>query len=167
MDLTRRALRELHDELRRDVVELTPEELWWQAAPGINTPGFHLWHLVRDEDHVINVAVLRRTTVWEAGHWGRRLNLEVTGQGTGFSAGEAAALRYELAAFREYAEAVWSASESALETADASVLDGVVRWPDGELPMSTQLHSGMIGHAWLHLGEIRCLRGLQGWRGRE
>jgi hypothetical protein len=40
-------------------------------------------------------------------------------------------------------------------------------WPESDWTVATQLVEGSIGHAWVHLGEMRAIKGLRGWRFRE
>jgi hypothetical protein len=161
VDVIRAGLSDLHAELRRDLADLDPDLVFWQPRPEVNHIGFILWHLVRDEDSVVShTAKLRE--VWEEGGWAKRLNLE-SSEAT-LPGPEAAALRYGLAGFLEYAEVVWEATRQRLLDMTDDNLDRQA-WPDWTV--ARHLVEGCIGHSWLHLGEIRYIRGLRGWRYRE
>lgn len=154
----------LHEAIREDFVDAPGnEELFTQPIPGLNHPGFLLWHLVRDEDLVTH-HVRGGETLWVAEGWHSRAGFGRTEQGTGFATGRAAELRYELPDFMAYAERVWSSTRELLRGMSEADLEGPGY---GEWNAARLLLDGCLGHGWLHLGEIRYARGIGGWRARE
>jgi len=161
--LLRQSFDDVHREIRTNLAELPADSLFWQPAPGMNHIGFVLWHLVRDEDAMI-AGLTGQPQVWSPGGWGQRLGLEQIGDVATLEPAEADGLRFELPAFLEYAEAVWIRSIEATAEVSEDRLEEEA-WPGWNVARS--LVEGSIGHSWMHLGEIRYLMGLRGWRHSE
>jgi GNAT superfamily N-acetyltransferase len=141
------------------------EDLWWQPAVGLNHIGFLFWHVVRDEDVVIS-QVTGGAELWSRGRWHERLGLDPAAQGTGFDPATLPTLSYRLEMFLEYAEEVWARTGPLLQQLSPGDLERPA-WPGSGWDVARQLVEGCCCHSWLHLGEIRTLRGLRGWRFRE
>jgi hypothetical protein len=152
-----------HDALREALDTISADLLFWQPGPGLNHAGFLLWHAVRDEDTVVQGELLGQEQLWVAESWQARLGMAGRGQGTGFSAEDLAAMHFDAGLFRQYAERVWEATGEALESIDEDRLEAAIY---GQ-PMLEHLLEGSIGHNWVHLGEVRAILGLRGWRFRE
>jgi hypothetical protein len=152
-----------HDALREALDTIPAELLFWQPGPDLNHAGFLFWHVVRDEDAVVQGELMERPQLWLAEPWQARMGLQGERQGTGFSSGEVAATQYDPEVFRQYAEGVWRATAAAME----SVADERLQAPIHGRPMLEHLMKGSIGHNWVHLGEVRAILGLRGWRFRE
>lgn len=70
------------------------------------------------------------------------------------------------ATYSTNARAVWSRTDAALaQLAPARLAEPLV-W-SSEWKLANLLTTGCLSHGWMHLGEIRQLRGLRGWRFRE
>jgi hypothetical protein len=155
----------VHEAVRQDIAQLEPDWLFWQPEPGLNHIGFLLWHLVRDEDQVLSYLANEEET-WRSGHWYERFGMDPKEQGTGMDATRLESFRYELPEFMQYADSVWSRLGPRLGTLSEDDLDRP-GWPGSDWNVGQQLVEGLLGHAWLHLGEIRSIMGLRGWRFRE
>lgn len=164
--LLRLAFAGLHKEVAEDVAGLSDAELFRQPAPGVNHIGFLLWHLVRDEDTVICQAVLRRPELWSRERWFERFAMDEREQGTGLDSARLETLRYPLPLLLEYAARVWEQTDAALAAMPATRLEESLSWTT-EWRLADLLTTGCLDHGWVHLGEIRQLRGLHGWRFRE
>lgn len=164
-DLIRQGFAHLHEAVRADIAQVEPDWWWWQPAPTVNHIGFIYWHLVRDEDAVVSW-VTRRPQLWLEEGWHTRLDLDSNEQGTGFSVDEASQFRYDLAVFQLYADTVWARTAPSLERLTEEDLDRAA-WKDSPWNIGRQVVEGCLAHGWLHLGEIRLLMGLNGWRFRE
>lgn len=151
---------DVHRELRAIPAEFPAGSLFWQPAPSMNHIGFLLWHLVRDEDTMM-ADLSGHSQVWAAGNWRNRPGLSALGDEASLVPSEAYAVRYELALFLEYAERVWEHTLELVPGFSGARLE-VQTWPGWNLARS--LVEGSIGHSWLHLGEIRYVMGLRGWR---
>ena len=160
------AFADLHRELLEDVEDLDHDALFWQPEPGVNHIGFLLWHIIRDEDTVICQSVLRRPELWTSQGWSSRVGMDTTEQGTGFDSGGLEQFRYELPELLAYAWDVWAQTAEALANLEAERLDEALSWST-EWKLANLLTTGCLSHGWVHLGEIRQLRGLRGWRFRE
>lgn len=165
IQLIQEGFEHLHVALREDMAEVEPEWLWWQPQPEHNHIGFLLWHLVRDEDQVVSW-LAREPQLWTSAGWHERFGMDVDEQGTGMDASRLESFRYEMPAFMEYAEAVWSRTGPLLATLTDDQLEKPA-WKDSPWNIGRQLVEGVLCHGWVHLGEIRSLMGLKGWRFRE
>jgi len=154
----------LHGSLREDYEQMDAEWLFWQPRPELNHAGFLFWHIVRDEDQVIS-HVRGLPEVWLEEAWHERFAMEESGQGTGFDPSALDMFRYEPEQMLAYAARVWSRTEAEV----AKVTDADLQRPawDGPWNVERLLNEGCLGHGWLHLGEIRYVKGLRGWRFRE
>lgn len=155
--------RYLHEVLLADIDGLDAAMTWTQPAAGVNHVGFLFWHIVRDEDDVISY-VRGERQLWESEGWHTRFGMDAKGQGTGFDPGGVASFRYDLPEFMRYAEAVWRRTERELPQLPAERLTAPA-W--GEWDVERLLNEGCLGHSWLHLGELRYAKGMQGWRAAE
>ncbi len=165
IEVIRAGFGDLHRELRADLAECEPEWLWWQAGPEVNHIGFLFWHGVRDEDVVVS-HVCKAPQAWAAEGWHERFEMDAKEQGTGWSQSAMGRLRYDVAAFMEYAERTWARTQELLPALGEADLDPPA-WEGSEWTVARQLLQGCLGHGWLHLGEIRFIKGLKGWRFRE
>jgi DinB superfamily len=158
-ELLRLAFGELHAALRDDLGSVGEATLFWQPGEGINHAGFLLWHLLRDEDTVVSRALREAPELWATGGWAGRLGLDEVGQGTGFDARSLASFRYDVDELWRYAAEVWEQTDAALTELCPEAFDDPAR--------ASVLTTGCLAHGWVHLGEIRQLLGLRGWRFRE
>ena len=165
-ELLRLAFADLHKELLEDVDGLGPDDLFWQPAEGVNHVGFLLWHVIRDEDTVFCQSVLRQPELWTRNGWDGQLGMDPKDQGTGFDSNNLASVRYDLAALLGYASEVFLQTDAALAGLSSARLDESLPW-SAEWRLANLLTTGCLSHGWVHLGEIRQLRGLRGWRFRE
>jgi hypothetical protein len=165
-ELLRLGFADLHKELREDTADLEEAALFWQPAPGVNHIGFLLWHVVRDEDSVMCQAVRRTPELWTRDGWAEQFGMDRVEQGTGMDPARLDAFRFPLQELFTYATAVWSQTDEALASLPAERLGEGLTWSD-EWRLANLLLTGCLAHGWMHLGEARQLRGLQGWRFRE
>lgn len=166
LTLLRLAFVDLHKEFREDLHDIGEDELFWQPATGVNHAGFLAWHLVRDEDTVICQSVLAAPELWTRDSWDQRFGMDSKEQGTGLDPDRLESFRYPLALLFEYGEAVWRQMDAALGTMPETRLDEDLTW-SREWRLANLLTTGCLNHGWVHLGEIRQIRGLRGWRFRE
>jgi hypothetical protein len=162
-------LKRLHAMLDAATRDLTPEQ--WHAIPAGNVNAnhiaFEMWHYARTEDNVVRFILQnRRPTVWMEGGWAETLSLPPIAQGTGMPPADAQALRiHDLAAFRQYIDAVYASTEDYLKNPDASTFDQPVTVkPLGEMPAIRALGQVCMTHGFTHLGEIELIRTLLGLR---
>jgi hypothetical protein len=94
------------------------------------------------------------------------MNETDAGQGTGLEAAALADFRFEISDLMEYARAVWASTDDGLARLTAADLDSAAPGAGGS-SVASLLMTGSVAHDWVHLGEIRYIRGLQGWSLRE
>ena len=165
IELLQEAFEHLHQAVREDLAEVEREWLWWQPAPGLNHVGFLQWHLVRDEDTVLS-HLAGEEEVWQSGAWHERLGMDAKAQGTGIDPAALASLRYDITLFNGYRDRVWAATGPRLARLKPASLREAA-WPGSSWNVAQYLVEGCLCHSWLHLGEIRMIMGLRGWRFRE
>jgi hypothetical protein len=165
LELLRHGFEQVHGGLREDLGEVDDALLWWQPQPGLNHAGFLAWHVVRDEDDVLS-HVAGQPQLWAVEGWHERFAMDRKEQGTGLDPARLESFRYDRGLFMEYAARVWARTGPLL----GSLSDEALRrpaWPGSEWDVAQLLLEGCLGHSWLHLGELRYLKGLRGWRFRE
>ena len=163
--------------------------------PALNSPAWLVWHLARTEDWYVNRFVVDRPQVLEEGGWPARLGLAETRVGTGMTDAEVGDFSacVDLAALRAYRAAVHERTGAVLdalgpdelgETLDPDrlerlfvALDGfgeqaaTLAWADPvralwrRLPRGWFLSQGTLIHPAVHVGELRAVASLSGWRG--
>jgi hypothetical protein len=92
--------------------------------------------------------------------------MDAEAQGTGFESANLAAFRYPFANLLAYAWDVWAQTSEALQSFDPARLDEPLGWSK-DRKLAKLLTTGCLSHGWVHLDEIRQMRGLPGWRFRE
>jgi hypothetical protein len=184
------AYREHHAGLPdRMMRRLAEQQVRIAPAEGVNTIAWLLWHMARTEDAVVNLVVGDRRQVFAEGDWGRRLRVERREVGVAMSADDARAVssRLDLAALRDYWEAVGARTEAVVaelrpeeltyRVAAERVHQAIVE--EGIIPDAKQVYDGVhgfwsgkpktfllqyyaLGHNLLHFGEAQAIRGLIG-----
>ncbi|GAB4326488.1 MAG: hypothetical protein Kow0010_09580 [Dehalococcoidia bacterium] len=165
LELLQAAFEHLHQAVRDDLAQVEREWLWWQPGPGLNHIGFLHWHLVRDEDTVL-AYLAGEEDVWQSGGWSERLGMDPEAQGTGLDPAELASFRYDTDTFTGYRDHVWATTSPRLARLEPAALREAA-WPGSTWDVAQQLVEGCLCHSWLHLGEVRMIMGLRGWRFRE
>lgn len=171
VELYRQVIREAHEALRDDIAGVGPELLTWRPGPDANHIAFLFWHLVRTEDNMVHRWLQESSSIWEAERWHEQFDLEPQAGGTGFTTEQVERIAYQPDKIMPYAEKVWANTEEVLQSLTDADLDREVtmRRPDGTTTPSTiglVLRIPLVIHPWWHIGEIRYIKGLQGWRFR-
>ncbi len=161
-DVLTEAFGRLPDLIGRAVGDLTPEQLVWAPAPGANSIGWLVWHLIRIQDHHIS-ELLESDQVWVSGDWAGRFGLAPDPDNTGFSHGpeEVAAVRPESAQLLiDYYAAVAARTAPLLASVTPESLDRIVdrRW-DPPVTLGVRLIS-VLGDDVQHAGQAAYVRGL-------
>lgn len=154
-----------HEFLETVTADITPEQAHWRP-PGIANPLGALYaHAVLAEDGVIN-GMLKRGTPLFASAWAGKTG--VSEPQFQMTLGWAHELKVDLPAFRQYAQAVYTATNDYLASLTNESLSRPIELSNvggGPKPLSWYLNALVISHLNNMIGEISCLKGLQGAKG--
>ena len=162
-DLLRAQYDHAHDILEQVIDDVDPEALATVPSGNVGAISAIYAHLVYDEDGML-ARPAGRGTVWESGDWAAKTGLEMPGpmqtQEWAQSGPE-----YDLAAFREYARAVYAATDDYLANASDDDLDAEIETFAGKVPAGRYVGTACLWHVMSHQGEIAALKGVQGLKG--
>ncbi len=148
--------------------DVTPEQAHW-SPPGIANPlGASYVHTITGEDAVLN-GKARSAPPLFATSWAGKLGLSemVPGPGAPWDAW-ARSVKVDLPQAREYAQAVYKSTDEYLASLSAKDLEKPVDLSGfgmGQQPLSFLVGGILLQHVNSHLGEISCLKGIQGAKG--
>ncbi len=168
VDLVRSQYKGAHDLLEATMQDVTPELAHW-APPGIANPlGASYVHIVGAEDFLLS-SMVRETKPLAATSFAGKMGVSEPPPGPGPGLDEwARRVKVDLPQLRDYAQAVYKQTDDWLATLSAADLDKPIDMSGfgmGQQPMSTLVAGIIIQHINNHLGEIACLKGLQGAKG--
>jgi hypothetical protein len=171
ISLIREQLRAAHEYLDATMADVTTEQAHW-PPPGKATPlGANYLHLVQSEDMIINGALQQKETLAE-GAWADRIGASEPMPTPPWEEADYFAwsrrVQIDLPALREYASAVYAASDDYIATLSPDDLDKTVDLSSmGMSPVTLAwvLSRYVAGHADNICGEASCLKGLQGVNG--
>ncbi len=170
VSLLRKQFEATYKLLENTITDVTPEQAHW-VPPGIANPiGASYAHVVIATDAIINVLV-KHTTPLLAGEWADK-----TGASEMMPIGEDSTnyfswtrrVQVDLPMMRQYAAAVYAATDEYLATLTPDALDQMIDLSTlgaGQVPLGMVLSRQLIGHIEQMCGEISCLKGLQGATG--
>src|SRR5215210_6857634 len=166
--LLREALRGAHQYLDATMADVTSEQAQWMP-PGKATPiGANYIHLVQTEDWIVN-EVLRQREMLGKGEWADKLGASESQPASPWEEAEYFAwsrrVQLDLATLREYAQAVYAASDEYIASLKPEDLDRMVDLSGaGEEPVTLAwvLARYLAGHADNICGEVSCMKGMQG-----
>lgn len=172
IDFFRAEQKRLHQEMRKSLSDLTPEEWHYSLEGSTNSIAFLAWHCVRTEDNILRFILQGRPPIWNEGNWHARLNLPPRVQGTGMATEEARSFHLaDTALFVQYAEEVWREYEAYLggiSDGGAALSERIVTVkPVGEMPAVRAIGQVCISHLFIHYGEIAVILGTMGKRGQS
>ena len=159
----REQMQSLHGTLEAAVGDC-PKEVVAKKMPGstINSIGAIYAHTIFGEDGLLNALARGQKPVYYAGGWAEKIGLEMP-QG---SMEPDWKIDFDLGLFRQYAQAVYQATDEYLATISDEELDRVIE-PGFAPPMPVRSFVANIlaWHAATHQGEISALKGVQGLDG--
>jgi hypothetical protein len=169
--LLRQQLSTAHQFLEGTMADVTPEQAHW-LPPGLANPlGASYAHVVTSEDMIVNGMVQQAAplcaTSW-AGRTGLSEPMPVPGPEWEQYGPWARRVRIDLDALRAYAQAVYANSDAYLATLTPDDLDRPMDLSNvgvGQVNLGWVLSNLVVGHVHDLMGEIACLKGLQGVRG--
>lgn len=172
--LLREQLRQAHGALEATMEGVTSEQAHWVPSGNALPIAAHYAHIIFWEDMLVNVLFRDAEPLYAtayAGKTGASALPPLPGPDSdGLPAwdGWAKELRVDLAELRAYAQAVYGASDEFLASLK---VDDLARTLDlsslglGPTPLWRILYGPFVGNVFNHLGEISCLKGMQGQRG--
>jgi len=172
VSLLREQLQVAHQTMEGTIEGTTQEMADWMP-PGKATPlGASYAHAVIAEDMILN-GVLRQQPPMYTTSWASRTGASelMPDPGANWASTYAAwnrRVRVDMPAMREYAQAVYTASDQYLATLTSDDVDRVLDLSAaglGQQTLGSALGTLIIGHMHNIAGEISCLKGLQGAQG--
>jgi hypothetical protein len=159
----REQMKTFHDTLEAAIGDCTPEALVWkQPGSTINSVGAIYAHTIFGEDGLINGLVRGQTPVYFDGGWAQKIGLEMPQGGLEPDWN----IAFDLDLFRQYAAAVYQATDDYLATASATDLARVVDPGFAPaMPVQSFIGNVLVWHVATHQGEISALKGVQGFNG--
>ena len=128
----------------------------------IGTVGAIYAHAVFDEDGWV-AGVTGNPTIWESGGWASKTGLEeISGRQ---SQEWAQSVTYDLAAFREYAQAVYAQMDAYLEGLSDEDVDREIEAFGAKTTVGKHFGSMGLWHVMSHQGELSAVKGAQGLKG--
>ena len=174
VSLLREQIQAAHQLVEGTIANVTPEQAHW-VPPGIAVPlGATYVHIVISEDGTVN-GLLKGGAPLFASTWTGKIGVSelppmMNPQKVGFPdwSGWSRRVRVDLEALRQYAKAVYAATDgylASLKDKDLSRSVDLSALGLGKSTVGYVLINGILGNAFSHGGEISCLKGLQGVRG--
>ncbi len=171
VSLLRDQLQQAHGYLEATLADVTTEQAHWLPPGQANPIGATYAHLVISEDMIIN-GMLRGSTPLFGSNWAGKTGLSepmpLPGPAWQDYGPWTRRVKVDLAALREYAQAVYAASDAYLAELPADALSTPLDLSDlgmGKVTLGWVLSRLVVGHVDNECGEISCLKGLQGRRG--
>jgi hypothetical protein len=153
----------MHEFLENTIADVTADQAAWQPPGRAHTIAANYAHVVAGEDGVVN-GMVRGAAPLLAGRFAGKTGISEPPP-RGFEWDDwARRVSIELPALREYASAVYAATDEYLASISDADLEREVEVGPGKFSLARFLTIMMGNVAW-HTGEIACLKGLQGVKG--
>lgn len=164
--LLRQQLAGYHDILEQTIADCTQATLDRNLPDAtITSIGSIYAHLVFSEDGIIQGMLQKKPPVYEAQGWAARLSVAMP-TGAAFDPTWGRSVRMHLPSFREYARAVYAATDAYVAgLGPADLVQKVDTGFVGEQTVAFVLGNIVAWHVAEHNGEIAALKGVQGLRG--
>ena len=167
----RSQLRDAHGFLEATMQDVNADLAHWPPPGTANPLGATYAHIVTSEDMLVQ-GLLRQSaplfaTTW-AGKTGISEPMPMPGPEWENYGAWARRVRVDLGALREYAQAIYAATDIYLATLEPDALDRVLDLSAlgmGQVTLAWVFSRLLVGHVDNICGEIACLKGIQGARG--
>ena len=160
--LLREQIKQAHEWFAATAADVTPEQLQW-IPPGVANPlGAIYAHAITAEDALIQgmfkgqPPLFATTFTGKSGVSEPQLHAELEW---------ARRVRVDLPALREYTQAVYAATDDYVASLTDAELNRLVPGPLGDVPISWALSNLILAHIHEMMGEMSCLKGIQGAKG--
>jgi hypothetical protein len=169
IDLVRSQYKGAHDLLEATMQDVTDEQAHW-TPPGIANPlGGTYVHTVMAEDFLLMARAKGDSKPLSMGDFAGKVGISEPPPPPGPGHDEwQRRVKIDLPAFRAYAQAVYKQTDDWLASLSSADLDKQIDMSGfgmGQQPMSTLVAGIVLQHINNHLGEISCLKGMQGAKG--
>jgi uncharacterized damage-inducible protein DinB len=162
-DLLQAQFKQAHTVIEQVIDDCDDEALTKIVGGNIGSISAIYAHLVFDEDGWI-AGVADRDRLWESGGWPSKTGLDMPGPMQTQEWAQSGP-RYDLAAFREYAQEVYAATDDYLSNVSDDALDAETQAGGGKAPVARWVGAVGLWHVMSHQGEISALKGVQGLKG--
>lgn len=166
ISLLRQQLQEAHQFLEMTMQDVTAEQAHW-APPGKASPlGAHYAHLLTGEDFIIQ-GMLKGGAPLAAGTGAGKVGVSELPPRDGAWDKWARKVNVDLPTLKQFAQTVYAASDQYLASLTPDDLSRTVDLSAqgfGQQTFASMLNIA-VGHVNSHMGEISCLKGLQGAKG--
>jgi len=164
-ELIRYALENALNHLEGVTADLTQEQADW-APPGLANPiGSTYWHTMSLVDFVVQAWGMGQPPLSQTAGWEEKVVVFQEPNPEGGHGANLQTLRIDLAAMREYTQAVTAALTGWLASLTPEDLDRTIDTFIGEMSLGQALEAFVAWHTNVHCGEIAALKGCQGFRG--
>lgn len=161
-DLMRAQYEQAHQVLEGVVADCDEEALTKVVGGNIGTIGAIYAHAVFDEDGWI-AGVTGNQTLWERDGWADQTGLgEISGRQ---NPEWTQSVTYDLAKFREYAQAVYAQTDGFLADLSDEDVDKEIEAFGGQTTIGKHVGSLGLWHVMSHQGEAAAVKGAQGLKG--
>jgi hypothetical protein len=164
----RQQLQDAHGLLEATMNDVTVEQAHWAPLGVANPLGASYAHAVMSEDFIVN-GMLKGAAPLVVSTWAGKVGIsEPPPPPTDPWNKWGRQVRVDLPALREYAQAVYKASDEYLASLDDAGLNRLIDLSAFQLGQQTAgwlLSNAVLGHVNGHCGEVSCLKGLQGAKG--
>jgi hypothetical protein len=157
--------------VREVITDLSEDQLRWQPNPTTPSIRFHLFHIARWGDVLLQRLTGGERQLWHAEGIAERWGFDPAALGVGESGemlDDETAMALPLpqrAVLLAYCDRVFAAADQALAAVGDEDMHRTVTDSDGgSVPLGASI-AGQLSHTARHLGMIECLRGMQGLQG--
>lgn len=166
-ELLRNSLKTAHEWFEATVADVTPEMAHWRPAGQAHPIGSLYAHTVAVEDMLVN-AKLKGGVPLYAAAWAGKAGLSDPQNAVDRTLDWAQSVQVDVSALRAYAQAVYAATDEYLGSLNEEALGSPIdlpEWGISAMPLGAFLADFVLGHVHDLMGEISCLKGLQGAKG--
>jgi len=165
----RQQLTGYHDILEQTIADCGQETVDKNPGGGatITNIGSIYVHTVFSEDGILHGMLQKKPPIYKTGNWAARTNVEMPASPE-LTVEWGRSVKVNLPAFREYARAVYAATDAYVAALSDADLDRKVDTGFiGEQTVAFVLSNVLGWHAAEHTGEIAALKGVQGLKGLQ
>ena len=164
--LLKQQLAGYHDVLEQTIADCAQNTLNWNPPDAtITNVGSIYAHILFSEDGIVQGMLQHKAPVYQSQGWASRLNVTMP-KNPMFDPAWGRTVKLQLPAFREYAKAVYAASDAYVSSLTAADLERKVDTGFvGEQTVGFVMGNIVVWHVAEHNGEIAALKGSQGLKG--